>query len=330
MTAEVEQSDCLYETPRQSFEKAPGEKAPGQLVFLMGCQRSGTTFLHWQLARSGKFRFLSAADIYSATRLPGSDLNEQTRRDFAELLSGDCHDRGIDAIPASPDTPEEYGLLFANARGGAVRYEKPDTTTETLGALRELCAAKACLEGTRKPLLLKSPPDYPFAIPLLADTWPDAKFIVLHRHPLATLQSQVNAWRKAVRQRNPYLALIDTAYRNLFDDPRQRIASGMFLHSQAGVEWIADNILRAHLGFMNVANALGDRLLETSYEKICADQNAVLDSISGHLQMEKIEAAARPAPRPVVISDEVQRAFHQRTGQFQPYLDHCHYAPGIA
>jgi hypothetical protein len=309
-------------------EKTAGKKKyPGPLVFLMGCQRSGTTFLHLQLARSGAFRFLSAAEVYSADR---NHADEKARQKFAERLSDHCRDRGIDSIPASPDTPEEYGMLFANARGGAVRYEKPDTTHETLTDLQELCAQKAILEGTQKPLLLKSPPDYPFAIPLLAATWPDAKFVVIHRHPLPTLQSQVNAWRKAVRQRNPYLALIDTGYRNLFDNPRQRMASGMFLHSGAGVDWIADNIQRAHLGFLSMADSLGDRLLETSYEQICADQNAVLAAISRHLQIETIEAAANPAPRPVVISDEVQQAFHRRAAQFQPYLDRCRYAAGIA
>ena len=308
----------------------PFEKDPGQLVFLMGCQRSGTTFLHLQLARSGAFRFLSAADVYSADRLAANHLNEPAGRELAERLSEDCRDRGIDAIPASPDTPEEYGMLFANARGGAVRYEKPDTTTETLSALRDLCAKKAFLEGTQKPLLLKSPPDYPFAIPLLGDTWPDAKFIVIHRHPLATLQSQVNAWRKALRQRNAYLALIDTGYRNLFDNPQQRMAYGMFLHSQAGMEWIADNILRAHLGFLDVAESLRDRLLETSYEQICADQSAVFAAISGHLRIGRIEAAEKPVPRHTVISDEVRQAFNRRAAQFQPYLDHCYYAMGMA
>jgi Sulfotransferase family len=297
--AELEHSDCEFSNT-------------GPLVFLMGCQRSGTTFLHLQLARSGAFRYLSAADVYNGS-------------DFAAHLSEDCRDRGIDAIPASPETPEEYGMLFANARGGAVRYEKPDTTAETLGALRELCAKKAFVEGTEKPLLLKSPPDYPFAIPLLADTWPDAKFIVIHRHPLATLQSQVNAWREAVRVRNPYLALIDTGYRNLFADTKQRLATGMFLHSRAGVEWIADNILRAHLGFLRMVGSLGSRLLETRYEEMCADQVAVLLTITRHLQLAAIEAETQPSPRPVEISDEVRQAFHKRAEQFQAYLDHCRY-----
>ncbi|HEY4085641.1 MAG TPA: sulfotransferase [Bryobacteraceae bacterium] len=311
----------------------PFEENPGPLVFLMGCQRSGTTFLHLQLARSGAFRFLSALDVYSADRLVYNRLNrieEQVRTDFAARLTQDCRDRGIDAIPASPDTPEEYGLLFANARGGAVRYEKPDTTPETLDALRELCAKKSFLEGTEKPLLLKSPPDYPFGISPIAGVWPHAKFILIHRHPLATLQSQVNAWRKAVRHRNPYLALIDTGYRDLFSDAKQRMATGMFLHSQAGVEWIAGNILRAHQGFLSMADSLAGQLLETSYEEMCLDQKAVLQAISRHTETEISEPVAKPAPRSIVISDEVRQAFDKRAGEFEPYLDHCNYRAEIA
>src|SRR6185312_10772306 len=230
----------------------------------------------------------------------------------------------------SPDTPEEYGLLFANARGGAIRYEKPDTTPETLHALRELCAKKAFLEGARKPLLLKSPPDYPFGIAPVAGAWPHAKFILIHRHPLATLQSQVSAWREAVRHRNPYLALIDTGYRNLFNDAKQRMAAGMFLHSQAGVEWIAGNILRAHQGFLSMADSLDGKLLETSYEQLCLDQTAVLQMISRFAEIEIGAPLAKPAPRSIVISDEVRHAFHKRAAQFQPYLDRCNYAAEIA
>lgn len=320
-------SDSLCESVWRPFEEKPGS-----LVFLLGCQRSGTTFLHLQLARSGAFRFLSATDVYSADRLVYNRLNgldEQVRTDFAARLTQDCPDRGIDAIPASPDTPEEYGLLFANARGGATRYEAPDTTPETLDALRGLCAKKAFLEGTQKPLLLKSPPDYPFGIPPIAAEWPHAKFILIHRHPLATLQSQVNAWRKAVRHRNPYLALIDTGYRNLFNDTKQRMATGMFLHSQAGVEWIAGNILRAHLGFLSMVDSLDGKLLETSYEQMCRNQNAVFQAISRHTKVEIGEPPAKPAPRAIVVSDQVRQAFRKRAAQFQPYLDHCDYPAEI-
>ena len=40
------------------------EDDPGPLVFLIGCQRSGTTWLHLQLARSGGQR------LWDGTSLP--------------------------------------------------------------------------------------------------------------------------------------------------------------------------------------------------------------------------------------------------------------------
>ena len=101
--------------------------------------------------------------------------------------------------------------------------------------LRQLCARKALLEGRDRPLLLKSPPDYAGGIARLADAFPHARFIVIHRHPLPTLQSQVRAWRATILRRNSYLALIDLGYRTLLEDPGRRMSLGMFCIRKKGL-----------------------------------------------------------------------------------------------
>ncbi len=121
-----------------------------------------------------------------------------------------------------------------------LRYGRPGTTPETLAALRRLCAKKALLEGRNLPLLLKSPPEDSGAIGLLAAAWPGARFVVIQRHPLPTLESQVRAWRQLLVSENAYLALLDRGYRGLFADAGARIRYGLFLHSQAGIGWLAD------------------------------------------------------------------------------------------
>jgi hypothetical protein len=307
------------------------ESDPGPLVFLVGCQRSGTSWLHLQLARSGAFRYLSAYDVYSSERLIHNHrrgLAAFERRRFADLLTGAPPDRGIDTIPADPATPEEYGLIVSDSR---FRYDRPDTTATSLPRLRELCAKKALMEGRGLPLLLKSPPDYPAAINLLAATWPRARFVAIQRHPLHTLDSQARAWRQMVTRKNEYLALIDRGYRELFNDDAERIKLGFFLHSEAGVAWLADCILRAHIGFLEVCGSWpSNRMLTVRYEDLCGDQAAEFARISAFLGITLPPPSAPPAPRSSRIGDDVRRAFSARVGLFRPFLDRHNYTAEAA
>jgi hypothetical protein len=276
----------------------------GPLVFLLGSQRSGTTWLHLQLARTKRFRFVSAADVCA-----DQDLAFDTR--------------GIDSIPAGPDTPEEYGLII---NGGALRYDEPDTTEDTLPRLQALCARKAELEGRDCPLLLKSPPDYPGGIACLTTAFPEAHFVAIQRHPLRTLQSQVRAWRQAVIKRQPYLDRIDRGYREFMDDKGRRLQWGLFMHSRAGVEWLADSILRAQLGFMARQDAWpGSNLLTIRYEDLCADQEGGFARLSAFLGIELPPPADAPAPRDEPITPEVAQVFDERREAFAPFLQRFGY-----
>ena len=309
----------------------PLEADPGPLVFLLGCQRSGTTWLHLQLARSGAFRFLTACDVYANERLVYDwrhGLSSASREAFTRHLVGNSGDRGIDAIPAGPDSPEEYGLVITrlvDETGGPHRYDQPDTTEATLPKLRELCAKKALIEGRDRPLLLKSPPDYPWGAACLTATWPSAKFIVIQRHPLRTLQSQLHAWRDLVLRKNVYLTLIDSSYRALFEDPARRLGLGIFLHSQAGVDWLADCILRAHLGFLSLSERWSANVFTVRYEDLCSDQSMVFAELASFLQVDLRDAEHLPSSRNGPVSEEARRSFEARRSAFAPYLERYSY-----
>lgn len=271
----------------------------GPLIFLLGSQRSGTTWLHLQLARTGCFRFISASDVCADEHL-------------------DHGDRGIDAIPAGPDTPEEYGLII---NPGELRYDEPDTTETTLPRLQKLCAEKARREGCDRPLLLKSPPDYPGGITCLTSAFPEARFVAIQRHPLGTLQSQVRAWRQLVLTRQPYLNRIDRGYRALMDDETRRLQLGLLMHSRAGVERLADSILRAQLGFMALQDAWrGSNLLTIRYEDLCADQIGGFARLAEFLGVELPAPTVPPAPRHASITPEVEQVFAERREAFAPFL----------
>lgn len=308
-------------------EWSPLEADPGRLVFLLGCQRSGTTWLHLQLARTNAFRYLTAHDVHASNTFVHNwrrGLSAASRQAFEREFAGKDRDRGIDAIPAGADTPEEYGLVIAR-HPDAMRYDRPDTTEATLPKLRELCAKKALVEGRDRPLLLKSPPDYPSGAQCLAAAWPDAKFIVIQRHPLRTLQSQLNAWREMVLHRNAYLSAIDASYRALFEDSARRLGLGLFMHSQAGVDWVADCILRAHSGFLSLGADWSANTSTIRYEDLCLDQGLIFTQLASFLQVDLPAPQNPPSPRDGSVSKEARRAFEARRSAFAPFLEQYGY-----
>ena len=193
--------------------------------------------------------------------------------------------------------------------------------------MRALCADKARLEGRDRPLLLKSPPDYPRGIPYLTSAFPEARFVAIQRHPLRTLQSQVRAWRQLVVRRQPYLDRIDRGYRAFMDDDRRRLQLGLLMHSRAGVERLADSILAAQLAFMRLQDAwAGSNLLTIRYEDLCADQHRGFGRLAAFFGIALPPPAVPAAPRDEAITPEVEHVFADRREAFAPFLQRFGYA----
>jgi len=112
----------------------------------------------------------------------------------------------------------------------------------------------------------------------------------------------------------------------VFDDSSRRMRLGMFLHSQAGVDWLADSILRAHLGFLALCDSWSDEtLLTIRYEDLCTDQPSVFVRLSAFLRTELPDAPQPPSPRKGSVSEEARRAFAARVDAFVPYLQRWGY-----
>ena len=105
------------------------------------------------------------------------------------------------------------------------------------------------------------------------------------------------------------------------DDTCRRLQWGLFMHSRAGVERLADSILRAQLEFMaRQDDWRGSNLLTIRYEDLCADQEGGFARLSEFLGIELPRPAEAPAPRDEPITPEVAQVFDARREAFAPFL----------
>jgi hypothetical protein len=165
---------------------------PSQLIFIMGCHRSGTTFLHRLLADSGCFDFLSAYEVIAYRSILENRVRgvvQQAKASLQAALLAEGPDRGIDHVPVDVDAPEEYGFILPG-------YDLfvPRLTAANQPMFEEICRKKRWLAGEDRPLLLKEPNEFYGNLLTVRRLYPEARFIVNHRHPLVVLASHIDSW----------------------------------------------------------------------------------------------------------------------------------------
>lgn len=166
-------------------------------VFILGHWRSGTTYLHNLLAADSQFAY---PDIYQALN-PHTFLSTEP---YAKILFLSPKTRMMDNVPLNAGVPFEdefatCGTLYSPfltwvfpREGG--QYNKyftfrdvPEQETAEWMAALTLFYGKLTWKYDR-PLLLKSPP-HTSRIKLLLGTFPDARFVHIHRNPYVVFQS---------------------------------------------------------------------------------------------------------------------------------------------
>lgn len=73
-------------------------------IFLLGNHRSGTTWLYQLLAATGRFGVLTAFHVVEWPRIAA-----------ARMTALGVRTREVDRVEVTPDLPEEYGYILANA-----------------------------------------------------------------------------------------------------------------------------------------------------------------------------------------------------------------------
>jgi len=189
---------------------------PERLIFILGPHRSGTTYLHQALVDTGAFDYISYYDLVEFDRLI---INQETGRwaavikSLREEMESFGPTRGIDHMPINPLHAEEYGFLLENvylqrrsATGLALHaeeygflLEKPyhniqqtsHISNTDFEPLKILCRKKHFLSSEQKPLMLKNPTDFYDGFIRIAENFPTAQFMFIHRHPLTVFNSHI-------------------------------------------------------------------------------------------------------------------------------------------
>jgi hypothetical protein len=187
-------------------------------VFILGLPRSGTTFLHGLMALDDLNQVpRNWQTIYPGYRPPGFDPSQDKRvravnrqlRLFAGMAPGfeEMH-------PISADSPQECSEITAHVFQ-SLRF---DSTHRVPSYFRWLEAHghddafrfhKQFLQylqnGTPERWVLKCP-DHTFTLDAILKTYPDARFVIVHRDPIAVLGSVAHLTEVL---RRPFLRNID-------------------------------------------------------------------------------------------------------------------------
>ena len=304
-------------------------------VFIMGLHRSGTTLLHRLLAETGCFNYVSAYDVICYHEVLANHFAGRTPTARAELLSRfkslGLTTRIIDETPATAEAPIEYGFAIMQVTNG-----RPRITEKTLDVFRQVARKMQLAGDPSKPLLLKNPWDQIYFLDL--KRWfPDAKFVFIHRHPAATLNSQMRAMRSLFEAKNEFSALITPWYRDMWDRPLRRMVA-LSLNRRPLLLWerLMNLQVMRMVGYYlkNFKKLPAGDVISLRYEDLCRDPDALMRRITDFLEVHPdgtISYRDKIAPRESRLPAEVLALYKRLKPKLQPYLEEQGYAdpPGV-
>ena len=315
---------------------------PSELVFIMGCHRSGTSMLYHLLAYTGELDYISAYDIIKYdellyNRITGRET--QVKTELQGILQQESS-RGLDDLPVGADLPEEYRFLMQQDAAAVVinikkRLDRlffaPHLTPRSLDSFKQMCRKKRFLAGVDRPLVLKNPADYYFNFWTVHQMLPRAKFIFIHRHPMPMFNSYLLGFPSLLTTRSNYAALLDKRYDALFR--RFSLRRQLFLlafRSKMMSRHLLSRLIESFQYYMaHVAKIPAEQFVSVRYEDLCADPASCLSAIGKQLRLNLTPRipAKFVAPRNLSIPEGVKRLYSNRVADMTPYLQHCRYTP---
>lgn len=247
-------------------------------VFVVGVFRSGTTYLHHMLSQDSRFAFPNLYEvIFPHTFLTLEKFDTRLISPFLEK------NRPQDNVLGGLEQPNEDEIALCNLNGGTflfdlmfnrnAEYYRRYYTLQTLSD-QELAKWKKALQyflkkltfKYHKTLLLKSPA-HMCRVKLLLETYPDAKFIHIHRNPFDVFTS----WCHSIKQLAPRMAFQRPNFDTLEDDV-------IACYLKMGDTWLDEKSLIAP-----------DRIIELSYQSLKERPLEAIEQIYRKLSLPDFE-----------------------------------------
>lgn len=226
-----------------------------RVLFITGFNRSGTTLVTSAATKAANAETLTVGDL--ARHMPSVDRFLTSARKQATVP-----DRGVDRLPVSESTPEEYGWLL-NATTGDFAFGAKASES---GVLRDLVDELAS-DSEAGVVVLKNPWDTGQER-LLLDAF-DGSAVLLVRRQLGAIEDSVaRAWERMATS-NRYL-------RALIGDRRQAAQTlGMILDPKARERMVSDTRQKTRRDAMRLARGVArlplDRVAFLSYDELRKD-----------------------------------------------------------
>jgi hypothetical protein len=266
-------------------------------VFIMGPHRSGTTILYKVLADTRLFNVVTLFHVLHHDRLtemqrPATEAAARGRL-VERLAQNGLTDRQFDSMPISPDLPEEYAWILER------QGRRPRLSAQNLKGFTAFCRAVCALQQPRQRLLLKNPHDADNFL-FIQEALPQAKFVFIHRDPVAVVSSQIRAITSMLERRNEYVALVVGRYRRLYQQPlKLALARTVYSRRWPLLLWhIERNLTRTNTRIVEHADRLGSSAIAVTYPQLCAKPAETLAGILAFLDL--------PSPDPPRVAAPVQ------------------------
>jgi hypothetical protein len=261
---------------------ALGQAPVAAPIFILGLPRSGTTFLHGLMAEDPENLVpRNWQTIYPAPRPPGFDpATHKSARDVDRQLNVF---RGLapgfsDLHPITADSPQECSEITAHVFQ-SLRFDTTYRVPEYFAWL-ELHGHLPAFEFHRKFLqylqdgvasrwVLKCP-DHTFSLDAILQTYPDARFVVVHRDPIAVLGSVAHLTEVL---RKPFLKNTDPGE----------------IGAQVANRWIEGANLLLH--FDQRTDVAPERKIHLHYHALTSAPLAAIERIYAHFGLDLSPAA---------------------------------------
>lgn len=286
------------------------EKIEFQPVFILGLHRSGTSILYKMLNATGCFNPVIAYHLIKYNQLLFNHLNKKevtAKNDLTDLIKQNgLRDRGIDRLEITADFAEEYGFLLGH------KTIQMYITSKNISLFREMCKKIQFISGNNKPILLKNPYDFSNFL-YIKKSFPNSKFVFIHRHPFKTLSSTIKAIRLLLKSKNPYTAQLFKFYNILFENPLilhiSRICFSRF--SVLGTLLLANDSSKSVKYYMKYIKHLSERdYVFITYEDLCKNPQQNIEKIMESLSIEtynKLEYDSFIKPRITQLDSSVKQ-----------------------